>query len=183
MLLIPVVQQRGSVIHIYTYSLSFKEDIKRQSILKINLCQRILSDTPFLKLFLKFSLCRVSLAVGLSLLAVGGLLTAVPLLLPTSGLVPCLGLELLCALSQGLLLPGLSKKSSLSPGGPRAEVRRERDLPLQLRACLSAVPSAQGGAELSARARWKAGPPWSTPGMLGSFNGPEPGGPESTIRK
>ena len=142
-----------------------------------------INDTPFLQLFLKFSLCRVSLAVGLSLLAVGGLLTAVLLLLPTSGLVPCLGLELLCALSQGLLLPGLSKKSSLSPGGPRAEVRRERDLPLQLRACLSAVPSAQGGAELSAPARWKAGPPWSTPGMLGSFNGPEPGGPESTIRK
>ena len=90
MLLIPVVQQRGSVIHIYTYSLSFKEDIKRQSILKINLCQRILSDTPFLKLFLKLSLCWVSLAVGLSLLAVGGLLTAVPLLLQTSGFSPVL---------------------------------------------------------------------------------------------
>ena len=47
-----------------------------------------INDTPFLQLFLKFSLCRVSLAVGLSLLAVGGLLTAVPLLLHTSGFSP-----------------------------------------------------------------------------------------------
>ena len=50
----------------------------------------ILNDTPYLKLFLNFSLCWVSLAVGLSLLAVGGLLTAVPLLLHTSGFSPVL---------------------------------------------------------------------------------------------
>ena len=47
--------------------------------------KRILNDTPFLKLFLKFSLCWVPLTVGLSLLAVGGLLIAVLLLWHTSG--------------------------------------------------------------------------------------------------
>ena len=42
-----------------------------------------INDTPFLQLFLNVSLCQVSLAVGLSLLVVGGLLAAVPLLLHT----------------------------------------------------------------------------------------------------
>ena len=69
MLLIPVVQQSDSVIHIHIFFL----------------LKRILNDTPFLKLFLKFSLGWVSLTVGLSLLAVGGLLIAVLLLWHTSG--------------------------------------------------------------------------------------------------
>ena len=137
MLLIPVVQQRGSVIHIYTYSLSFKEDIKRQSILKINLCQRILSDTPFLKLFLKFSLCRVSLAVGLSswrwaAFSLQGLSCCT-----LRALVLYLGLELLCALrSRSLPCRSVQETLSLSPGGARGEVRGEHDLGLQLRECL-----------------------------------------------
>ena len=69
MLLIPVVQQSDLVIHIHIFFL----------------LKRILNDTPFLKLFLKFSLCWVSLTVGLSLVAVGDLLIAVLLLWHTSG--------------------------------------------------------------------------------------------------
>ena len=42
-------------------------------------------DTPFLKLFLNFSLCWVPLTVGLSLLAMGGLHIAVLLLWHTLG--------------------------------------------------------------------------------------------------
>ena len=123
MLLIPVVQQSDSVIHIYihiyAYTFSLKKDIKWQIILKIiNLFKRILNDTPFLKLFLKFSLCRVSLAVGLSLLAVGGLLTAVPLLLHTSGFSPLFRAR--------LTLCSEIKVSSLQvgPGNPLSQ-RRE----------------------------------------------------------
>ena len=69
MLLIPVVQQSDLVIHIHIFFL----------------LKRILNDTPFLMLFLYFSLCWVPLTVGLSLLAVGGLLIAVLLLWHTSG--------------------------------------------------------------------------------------------------
>ena len=47
--------------------------------------KRILNDTPFLKLFLKFSLCWVPPTIGLSLLAMGGLHIAVLLLLHTLG--------------------------------------------------------------------------------------------------
>ena len=47
--------------------------------------KRILNDTPFLKLFLNFSLCWVPPTIGLSLLAMGGLHIAVLLLLHTLG--------------------------------------------------------------------------------------------------
>ena len=52
--------------------------------------KRILNDTPFLKLFLKFSLCWVPPTIGLSLLAMGGLHIAVLLLLHTLGFSPIL---------------------------------------------------------------------------------------------
>ena len=134
MLLIPVVQQRGSVIHIYTYTLSLKKDIKLQSILKIiNLCQRILSDNAFLQLFLKFSLCRVSLLwVFLSWRwAAFSLQCLSCCTLPA--LVLYLGLDLLCALRSSSPCRSVQETLSLSPGRPRGEVRGERDLGLQLR--------------------------------------------------
>ena len=76
-----------------------------------------INDTPFLQLFLKFSLCRVSLAVGLSLLAVGGLLIAVPLLLHTSGFSPLFRTR--------VTLCSEIKVSSLqvSPGNPLSQPR------------------------------------------------------------
>ena len=50
--------------------------------------------------------------------------------------------------------------------GPSGEVRGEHDLGLQLRECLWPVPSAQGVGEPWAPARWRAGPPQSTPGRV-----------------
>ena len=172
MLLIPVVQQSDSVIHIYIYIyiLSLKKDIKWQSIWKIiNLFKRILNDTPFLKLFLKFSLCWVSLAVGLSswrwaAFSLQGLSCCT-----LRALVLYLGLELLCALRwRSPPSRSVQETLSLSPWGPSGEVRRERDIGLQLWKCLWPVPSAQGRGEPWVPSCWMAEPPWSPRGRVPS---------------
>ena len=84
-------------------------------------------------------------------------------------LVLYLWLELLCALrSRSPSSRSVQKTLSLSPEGARGEVRRERDLGLQLREHLWPVPSTQGGGQPWVPTRWRAGPPWSTPGRVPS---------------
>ena len=120
MLLIPFVQQSDSVIHIHIFFL----------------LKRILSDTPFLKLFLYFSLCWVSLSGAFS---PGGRRPShcSASLVAHFRLVLYLGLELFCALrSRSPPSRSVQETLSLSPGGPRGEVRRERDFGLQLRESL-----------------------------------------------
>ena len=172
-LLIPVVQQSDSVIdntYIYIYTLSLKKDIKWQFILKItDLFKRILNDTSFLKLFLKFSLCRVSLTVGLSHLPWVAFSLQCLSCSTLQALDLYLGLELLCALrSRSPPSRSVQETLSLSPWGPRREVRRG-DLGLQLIwDRFWPVPSAQGGREPWAPTRDRAGPPRSTPGRVPS---------------
>ena len=84
-------------------------------------------------------------------------------------LVLYLGLELLCALrSRSPPSRSVQETLSLSPGGPRGEVRRECDLGLQLWKHFWPVPSAQGWGEPWEPTCWRAEPPWSTPGRVPS---------------
>ena len=86
---------------------------------------------------MNFSLCWVFLAVGLSLLVVGRLLLQCFSCCTLRALILYLGLELLNALrSRSPPSRSVQETLSLSPGGPRDEVRRECDLALQLRARL-----------------------------------------------
>ena len=93
-----------------------------------------INDTPFLQLFLKFSLCQVSLAVGLSSWRWAAFSLQCLSCCTLQALVLYLGLELLCALrSRSLPCRSIQETLSLSPGGPRGDVRGEYDLGLQLR--------------------------------------------------